>query len=57
MLLTSLPQFRRGGTRFVEIVATLVRYGLADQLERIEPGFLKRWLHHEDVAELATMSP
>ncbi|QDV04798.1 putative protein kinase UbiB [Planctomycetes bacterium Poly30] len=57
MLLTSLPQFRRGGTRFVEIVATLVRYGLADRLERIEPGFLKRWLHHEDVAELASMSP
>lgn len=56
MLLASLPQFRRGGSRFVEIVSTLVRYGFADRLERIEPGFLKRWLHHEDVGEIAAMS-
>ncbi len=52
----SLPQFRRSGTRFVEIVATLVRYGFADELERIEPEFVKRWLRHEDVARLASLS-
>ncbi|HRV80628.1 MAG TPA: AarF/ABC1/UbiB kinase family protein [Planctomycetota bacterium] len=53
MLLTSLSSYQRDGKRLAQIVAVLVRYGLAERLERIEPDFLKRWLHHEDVKELA----
>lgn len=56
MLLGSLTELQRGGKRFLEIVSALVRYGFAEHLDRIEPGFVQRWLNHEDVAELASLS-
>jgi len=54
--ITSLPQFKRDGTRFLEITNVLLKYGLADFLDRVEPGFVRRWLDHEDVAKVREMS-
>ncbi len=55
MLITSLAQYQKDGKRLAAIVAILVRYGLAERLQKIEPDFLKRWLNHEDVAVLAKL--
>ena len=49
----SIHHLHRGGTRFLEIASVLLRFGLADQLERFEPRLVKRWLRHEDVGALA----
>ncbi|MEM6673612.1 MAG: AarF/ABC1/UbiB kinase family protein [Planctomycetota bacterium] len=54
MKLTNLPQYRRDGARFVEITATLVKFGFAGHLERFEPEFVKRWLGHEDLDQVAS---
>lgn len=49
----SIHHLHQGGARFLTIASVLLRFGLADQLERFEPGFVKRWLRHEDVGDLA----
>jgi len=41
MKLTTLPQFKRDASRFMEIVSVLANYGLADWLETHEPEFIK----------------
>lgn len=56
MPLSSLPQFKRESKRFVEITSTLTKYGFAGELHRIEPEFVKRWLGHEQVGDIAQMS-
>lgn len=55
MRITSLPQFKRNGSRFLEITNVLLKYGFADFLDRVEPGFVRRWLDHEDVAKVREM--
>ncbi|MEM6568910.1 MAG: AarF/ABC1/UbiB kinase family protein [Planctomycetota bacterium] len=56
MQITSLPQYRRDGKRFVEITSALVKYGFASQLHRIEPEFVRKWLGHESLEEVAKCS-
>ncbi len=56
MQITSLPQYKRDGKRFVEITSTLVKYGFAQQLNRIEPEFVRKWLGHEVIGDVATSS-
>jgi len=53
MRITSLSTYQRDGKRLAQIVGVLIRYGLAERLEKLEPEFVKRWLHHEDVGDLA----
>ncbi|MEZ5974550.1 MAG: AarF/UbiB family protein [Planctomycetota bacterium] len=55
MRLTSLAHYQRDTKRFAQIVAVLARHGLAQRLDRLEPDFLKRWLGHEDLSELADL--
>lgn len=55
MRLTSLAHYQRDGKRLATIVSVLVRYGLADRLVKVEPDFVKRWLKHEDLEELAKL--
>ena len=55
MRVTSLAQYQKDGKRLAAIVGVLVRYGLADRLQKIEPDFLKRLLGHEDVDQLAKL--
>lgn len=55
MRLTSLSHYQRDGKRLAQIISVLVRYGLADRLVKVEPDFVKRWLNHEDIAELAKL--
>ncbi len=55
MLLQSLTHYQRDRKRLGQIVAVLIRYGLAEQLERYEPDFVKRLLSHEDVGDLAKL--
>ena len=55
MRITALPQYKRETARFLEVTGTLVKYGLAEHLERIEPEFLQRWLGHEGLEEVARL--
>ncbi|OWK35910.1 ABC1 kinase family protein [Fimbriiglobus ruber] len=41
--LTSIPQLARNLNRVAEIVGVLAKYGLADWVSRLDPGFLRRW--------------
>ena len=56
MLLHSLANYQRDRKRLGQIVAVLIRYGLAEQLQRYEPDFVKRFLRHEDVGDLAQLA-
>ncbi len=40
----------------MEIASTLVKYGFAERLDQLEPGFVQRFLNHEGVADLAKLS-
>jgi ubiquinone biosynthesis protein len=55
MRLTSLTHYQRDGKRLAQIISVLVRYGLAERLVKVEPEFVKRWLKHEGLGELAKL--
>jgi ubiquinone biosynthesis protein len=55
--LASVPQLARNLTRVVEIVRTLARYGLADTVARLDPGFVRRWAAGTTIVRLSNVSP
>lgn len=55
MILGSIPAFHRNGRRFVEVASTLLKYGLADRLDRVEPRLVRRALRHQDLDEIAEL--
>ncbi len=54
--LASVPQLARNLTRVVEIVRTLARYGLADAVVRLDPGFVRRWAAGSSIVRLSNES-
>ncbi len=51
--LASVPQLARNLTRVVEIVRTLAKYGLADAVVRLDPGFVRRWAARTTIVRLS----
>ncbi len=54
--LASVPQLARNLSRVVEIVRTLARYGLADAVVRLDPGFVRRWAAKTEIVRLSHLS-
>jgi ubiquinone biosynthesis protein len=51
--LASVPQLARNLSRVVEIVRTLAKYGLADAVVRLDPGFVRRWAARTEIVRLS----
>src|SRR5688572_18295591 len=54
--LASIPQLARNLTRVVEIVRTLARYGFADLVVRLDPGFVRRWAARTEIVRLSQLT-
>jgi ubiquinone biosynthesis protein len=54
--LASIPQLARNLTRVVEIVRTLAKYGLADAVVRLDPGFVRRWAARTEIVRLSQLT-
>lgn len=55
--LTAIPQLARNLVRLADIARTLVRYGLAGGLSRLDSEFVRRWTYGTELARLASHSP
>ena len=54
--LASIPQLARNLTRVVEIVRTLAKYGFADAVVRLDPGFVRRWAARTEIVRLSQLT-
>jgi ubiquinone biosynthesis protein len=54
--LASIPQLARNLTRVVEIVRTLAKYGFADAIVRLDPGFVRRWAARTAIVRLSQLT-
>ncbi|QDU23211.1 ABC1 kinase family protein [Urbifossiella limnaea] len=54
--LASIPQLARNLSRVVEIVRTLTKYGLADVVLRLDPGFVRRWAARTEIVRLSQLT-
>ncbi|MFO0797957.1 MAG: AarF/ABC1/UbiB kinase family protein [Gemmataceae bacterium] len=54
--LASVPQLARNLSRVGEIVRTLTKYGLADALVRLDPGFVRRWAARTEIVRLSQLT-
>jgi len=54
--LTAIPQLARNLNRVAEIAGILVKYGLADWLDRLDAKFLRRWVKNTSLETLAGVS-
>ncbi len=54
--LASVPQLARNLSRVVEIVRTLAKYGLADAVVRLDPGFVRRWASKTEIVRLSHLA-
>jgi ubiquinone biosynthesis protein len=52
-----IERLERNSRRSAQIVAVLVKYGLADWLRRIPVGRMQEWLRHDHVRSIPDLSP